>query len=459
MTLAEQLADWVTGLRYDDLPKAVVASVEDRVMDILGICVAAQDGDAATAARRVAERWAGTEEASMVGQGRRLPAASAALVNGTCAHSLDFDDTHLPSIVHPSAPMVPALLATAESHQATGRDLVVALAAAYEMNTRLSMAQYDPQLGNSVFFERGLHATAMIGAIAGAAGCARLLGANREETMHTIGIAASMGSGLVEANRVGGSVKKFHGGWAAHAAVTAAELAAEGLTGPRTVLEGRFGFFQAYCGEQWRPHEVTAALGERWDTPAIFFKPYPCNHFTHAVADAAFALKARGLRPGDVDHVTIGTAQASWRTIGDPIEEKRHPRSGYHGAFSAPWVFACALAGGGGLGLSTADFADSLLSDPVRSRIAEACDVVVDDECSRVFPHQFPAVVAVRTISGQDLGERVMTNLGGPERPLSRDQLVRKLSDNAGSRSGAIAEACAKLDRLPNVDELLAAVR
>lgn len=453
--LAVQLADWAAGLRFEDIPGAVVESARERVMDLLGICVAARAADAGVAVRALRDEWGtGRPEASFIGEPARGGAAVAALVNGTYAHSLDFDDTHLPSVVHPSAPMVPAILAQAEAAGAGGREALTALVVAYELNTRLSMAQYDPELGNSVFFERGLHATSILGAVAAAAGCARLRGLDAGGVADAIAIACSMGSGLIEANRAGGSVKKFHGGWAAHSAVAAAGMVAHGLTGPPTVLEGRFGLFQAFCGERWRPEQVTAELGTRWDTPGILYKPYPCNHFTHAIVDAVRGFKARGLRAADVERVTIGTAQASWRTIGDPIEEKRRPRTPYHAAFSAPFVFATAMLGGGGLGVAADDFSEATLADPKRKALAEACDVVVDAECTRIFPNQFPAVVVVRRRDGVELEKRVLRN-----RVLSRDELLQKLALNAGPLAQRIADACAALDTAASVEELMTATR
>jgi 2-methylcitrate dehydratase PrpD len=213
--LAGQLGDWAAGLRTEDIPEPVVASAKDRVMDVLGICVAAIPVDAAVAVRALREEsGAGRPQATFVGEEPKGSAAWAALVNGTYAHSLDFDDTHLPSIVHPSAPMVPAVLAQAEACGTTGAQALAALVVAYELNTRLSMAQYDPELGNSVFFEHGLHATSILGTVAAAAACARLRGLDAAGIANAIGIACSMGAGIIEANRAGGSVKKFHGGWA-----------------------------------------------------------------------------------------------------------------------------------------------------------------------------------------------------------------------------------------------------
>lgn len=454
-TLALELAEWAASLTFEAIPLEVVESAADRVLDTLGICVAAFGEDAGVAARALRDEWGpGRAEADFVGEHVKGGAAIAALVNGTYAHSLDFDDTHLPSVVHPSAPMVPAVLASAQAAGASGSQLLTSLVAAYEVNTRLSMAQYDEVLGNSLLFERGLHATSILGTVAGAVGCAKLRGLDSDGIANAIGIACSMGAGLLEANRSGGTVKRFHCGWAAHSAVTAAALAAHGLTGPATVLEGRFGFFQAFCGDRWRSSAVTDALGERWGTTEILYKPYPCNHFTHAIVDAAMAFKARGLRPEAVEWVTIGTAAAPWRTIGDPIEEKRHPRTPYHAAFSAPFVFATALAGGSGLGVSVQDFTEATLADPERRRLSESCDVIVDEECSRIFPNQFPAVVRVRTRDGRELEEKVFKN-----RVLGRNEILAKLGQNAGRLAEGLAAGCANLHLAASVDRLMEATR
>ena len=179
----------------------------------------------------------------MIGGEERCPAPAAALVNGTLAHALDFDDTHLPSVLHPSASVVPAALAVAEARGRSGAEALHAIAVGIEINVRLGSAGYDATQRVNLFFERGLHATSICGALAAAGAAALLLGLDAAGVADAIGIAASMGAGLLEANRTGGTVKRVHCGWAAHAGVCAAELARSGLTGPPTVLEGRFGFF------------------------------------------------------------------------------------------------------------------------------------------------------------------------------------------------------------------------
>ncbi|NBH07220.1 MmgE/PrpD family protein, partial [Amycolatopsis sp. SID8362] len=375
--------------------------------------------------------WGGEGRATAIGTGDRLPEPSAALLNGTLAHSLDFDDTHLPSVLHPSASVVPAALAVAESRGATGAQLLDAIGVGVEITVRLGMAGYDEELGNSVFFERGLHATAICGALGAAAAAAMLSDVDEAGIADALGIAASMGSGLLEANRTGGTVKRVHCGWAAHAAVTAAGMARHGITGPPTVLEGRFGLLQAFCGDQSDVDAIVDGLGERWELPGIFFKPYPCNHFTHAGIDAARRLRARGVDPAEIVELELGAPTAVLRTIAEPREAKIRPQSGYHAAFSGPYTVAAGLLGGGGLGVFHDDFTDEAAADPARLALAAKVRCVPDARCDEIFPHQFPAVLRARLRDGSELEERVDANRGGPQNPLSADELATKFRLNA----------------------------
>ena len=249
-------------------------------------------------------------------------------------------------------------------------------------------------------------------------------------------------------------------GGAAHAAVAAAQLAAHGFTGPPTVLEGRFGFYRAWLHGKFDPAAITGGLGETWLVPDIFFKPYPANHFTHAAIDAAIELRSAGLAPGDVESATLGVAAPTGHTIGEPIEVKRAPRTGYMAQFSGPYAVAAGLLGGAGLGVGLADFTDELAVEPARRALMARVDVVADDRCSEVFPHQFPAVLRVRTKDSRELVAEVMANRGGPGWPLSYEELATKFRDNAGrlldaATVTATERAVADLDHARSLDDLL----
>ena len=458
-TLAQLLARFATEAGYDRLPDEVRDSVRKRVLDVLGICVAATPLETSAAAREFARWQGGHPQAHAVGMAEPIPAALAAFVNGVLAHSLDYDDTHLPSVLHPSAAVVPAALAAAEAAGADGKALVAAIAAGLEVTVRLGMAGYDADSRNSTFFEHGQHATSICGAMGGAVSAALLFGLDADGITHALGIAASMASGVIEANRTGGTVKRLHCGWAAHSAVSAAQLARCGFTGPPTVLEGRFGFFEAWLHGRFDPAAVTDRLGTEWAVPGIFFKPYPANHFTHAALDAAIALRARGLRPEDVAAVELGVAAPTVRTIGEPIDVKRAPETGYMAQFSGPYAVAAGLLGGSGLGVGLDDYTDALARDPRRRALMAKVDVVADDTCTAIFPRQFPAVLRVRTHDGGQLVEEVLTNRGGPERPLSYQELTTKFRDNAGRLLDAevvegIHRTVARLDTLDAVGDL-----
>lgn len=460
LTLAQQIGLFARSSGFERLPAEVTGSVRQRILDILGICVAATPLDTSAAARGWVLDQGGRPQARAVGLADPVPAALAAFMNGVLAHSLDYDDTHLPSVLHPSAAVIPAALAAAQAAGADGRAVIAAVAAGLEVCVRLGMAGYDPGAGNSTFFEYGQHATSICGTLGGAVSAGLLLGLDEDGLTHALGVAASMAAGVLEANRTGGTVKRMHCGWAAHAAVSAAQLVCHGFTGPPTVLEGRFGFFQAWLHGRFDPAAITGGLGSEWAVPRIFFKPYPANHFTHAAIDAAIALRGRGVSPADVESATLGVAAPTVRTIGEPIETKRAPQTGYMAQFSGPYAVTAGLSGGGGLGVGLDDFTDELARDPARRALMARVDVVADDRCTAVFPHQFPAVLRIRTTDGRELVSEIMTNRGGPDRPLSQAELVTKFRDNTGRLLTAAAQeqieqAMARLEELTDLDDLL----
>ncbi|MCF8590018.1 MmgE/PrpD family protein [Gordonia liuliyuniae] len=463
-TLAQQLAGFAAGTSYDDLPVDVVQSVKMRVLDTLGIATAAASLETSRAAREWARRQGVAEQGtgtSGIGVAQPLPAAQAAFVNGVLAHSLDYDDTHLPSVLHPSASVVPTALAAAERIGADGRAVIRAIAVGLEVCVRIGMAGYDRKAGNSTFFEHGQHATSICGAMGASVAAALLDGADEKRIVDTLGVAASMASGIIEANRTGGTVKRIHCGWAAHAAISAAELVGLGLTGPPTVLEGRFGFFQAWLHGTFDASEITDGLGTRWSVPDIFFKPYPANHFTHAAVDAAAALREQGVGIDEIETLVLGVPEQNKRTVGEPIEVKRTPDTGYMAQFSGPYAVALGLLGGTGLGAGLDDYTDELAHDRRRREIMAKVDVVADERCTEIFPLQFPAVLTARLTGGRDVVTEVLTTRGGPARPLSFDELTAKFRDNAlraltEDEADQLAATCRRLDECADLRGLMA---
>nr|WP_213451298.1 MmgE/PrpD family protein [Micromonospora sp. NBRC 107566] len=425
-----EFAAWAHTSYTEGLSASIRSDATWRALDLLGNSLAAVNSEPARIAHAVARSWGDGSEATAIGSNVRYPAAAAAFVNGTLGHALDFDDTHLPSIVHPSASVVPAALAAAEASGAIGAQALDAMAIGVELAVRLGMAGYDVERNVSVFFERGYHATSICGAIGASVAAALLAGLDADGVASAAGIASSMGAGILEANRTGGTVKRVHCGWAAHVGVSAASLARHGLTGPPTVFEGRFGLVSSHCGDGMDAGVTVAELGTRWHSDHIAFKPYPCNVFTHAIIDAAVALRADGVRAEDIRAIEVGGAEAALRTIAHPAEEKARPESGYHAAFSAPYTVASALIGGEGLGLSHGDFESGRLAEGLRMDLAAKVSCVVDETCDRLFPAQLPAVVRVTMTDGRVHEHRVDASRGSPANPLSEEELLTKFRGN-----------------------------
>ena len=453
-TVLEAFARFISRQRTRPLPVDVTESAELRVLDTLGISAAAAAAGLHDGVLAMVRDMGGREESSVVGSGVRMPAAQAALVGGTLAHSLDFDDTHLPSIVHPSATIVPTALAVGEALNSDGREIVIAIAIGIETTVRLALGGMPDDAVNE-FFERGWHATSICGTLGAAATAAYLAGLDEDAIGDAIAIAASFAGGVLEANRSGGTVKRLHCGWAAHAGINAAQLAGHGFSGPRTAIEGRFGFYRAFVGDRFDPQRAVDGLGDHWEVPGIFYKPYPANHYTHGAIDAALQIKAD---PSfDVQHVRLielGSSTAALRTIGEPRPDKIRPKSGYHAQFSGPFTVATALLGGGGLGVWFDDFTDEKARDERILSLAAKVETFVDPEVDRLFPGQFGAVLRVHTDTGHVFEKRVLANRGGPDRPLSRDELRAKFLLNAtrllpAARAEELASAIGRLRDAP----------
>lgn len=442
------------------LPARIAEDSVSRVTDTIGISIAARDTAPVRSALTLAREWGGATQSTVLGHGDRVPAPTAALVNGTAAHALDFDDTHLPSILHPSASAVPAALAATEAAGGSGEQLLAAIAVGNEVAIRLGNAADNPAIGNNEFFERGLHATSICGAIGSAVAAGMSYGLDAERIRHALGIAASMGAGLLEANRQGGSVKRIHCGWAAHAGVTAALFAREGLTAPDTVLEGRFGFFNAYTGMHPIADAFLDGLGDEWELDRCFVKPYPTNVFTHTGIDAAQRLARRGIALEEIDRIELSVPMAVTRTIANPREAKIRPESPYHAQFSGPMTFAIAYRGGSGLGLSLDDFTQEALDDPLVRGIAERVWYVEHPDAEAAYPERLPTIARVMLRDGSVIEERIMANLGTAERPLSAAQLSTKFDltvrDLTAMQSTQLRAAIAAIPQTQNISDLFA---
>ncbi|HEV8033171.1 MAG TPA: MmgE/PrpD family protein [Stellaceae bacterium] len=300
-----QLARYAAALRYEDLPEAVVACAKDAIIDTVAACIC---GSALPWSRIVidyAERTGpgGTSHILGRGRGSAVQAPAAALANGALAHAFELDSLTRPGAgAHPGATVLPPALAVAQQPgiNATGRDLIAAFVAGNEVMIRIGRATGHTNEA------RGFHAPGTTGPFGAAVACGHLLGLDERAMTNAIGIAGSLAGGLLEfARGDGGMVKRLHLGRASEAGVLAASLAAAGFTGPRTVLEGQFGFLRVFCTE-WEEAALTRNLGHEYVILSTVLKRYPVHATAHAAVRAVRDLRAEHGFPGSaVEAVTV----------------------------------------------------------------------------------------------------------------------------------------------------------
>src|SRR6516225_2592011 len=281
------LAEFVAGLRLSDVPVPVRARALQLMLDAVGVGLAAGRYPFAERTLAAATALGGRGTSSVIGHSQRLPLRDAALVNGVLLHGLDFDDTHLDAIIHPTVACLPTALGMAEARGASGADMLAGYIAGMECAIRI---------GASVkggFHHVGFHATGVIAHFSSALVAGRLLGLDPDALVRAQGIAASTASGVQVFLEEGAWTKRLHPGWGAVAGITAATLARYGFKAPTRPYEGKFGFFDTHLQHPPAPIDLPAefaTLGSVWELAQTAVKPYPVCHFIHGCADAAIGL-------------------------------------------------------------------------------------------------------------------------------------------------------------------------
>lgn len=444
---AQRLAQFALELRAEEIPPHVQAAAKLHLLDTLGCGLAAVAIGGGDAGRAVAQGMAGTPEATLIGGFERVPAPSAALANGILIHTLDYDDTHAEAVAHVSAVVVPAALAVAEARGADGREFLTALIAANEIVARIGA------VASGEFHERGFHPTAVAGVFGATAAAARLSDDGLEQAVSALGIAGSMASGLFAYLDDATSTKPIHAGWAAHAGIIAARLAAAGAEGPPHILEGRFGLFDAFIGRIPDLADALADLGSRWETPRIAYKPYPTCHFCHGALGSAASLQ---LEPGAVSGIIAIVPPGAVDVVLEPVAAKLEPRTPYEAKFSLQHSLAAMIVNGG---VGTSTYTEDAIADPAVRALARKVSYEVRD-----FPSSFGGAVEVRTTDGQVLRAELPHPAGTAENPLGDAAVLAKYRDNAAlslppdhvTRLEDVVESLERRRDLSSVAEVLA---
>jgi 2-methylcitrate dehydratase PrpD len=436
--IMDALVDFVLGLEVAALPPAVVEGAERSITDWLGTALRGATEPLATALGAVIDATGGEPQATIVGRGRRTSALLASLANGAQSHALDFDDTHLPSIVHGAAPVAPVVLALGEWQRRAGADALAAFVAGFEVETRLGRV-----LGRALA-DRGWHVTGILGHFGAAAAAGKLLGLDAARLAHALGIAGTQAAGLEQS--FGTMSKPLHPGKAAMNGLLAALLARQGYTGATAMLDGVHGLPATFLGVT-DVSRAAEALGKRWEILENSTKPYAACHLTHATIDAARAIRERVAPAAS----SVESVRCRVHPLVLKVANQANPRTGLAAKFSVAYCAATALLHGEA---GEAAFSETGVADAGVGRVMPRVTVEADPGFGIGT-----AVMTVRLADGRQVEERVTAARGMPERPLTRDELEAKFRGLASvvlppPRLDALAAALRRLPDLPDVGEL-----
>jgi len=433
------LAEFVNGTSYKDIPFEVRDHCKLIFLDWLGVTMAGSREEIASVMIKMVREIDGeviSDQATVLGKGVKTDILKAALANGSMSHALDLDDYHGPTITHPTATFLPAILAVAENNNLGGRDIITAMTVAFDVLVRIGYG------AKRIHYDRGWHATSTLGRFGAAAGAGKLMGLNVDALVNAFGIAGTVAGGV---RQVFGTMgKPFHAGKASMDGILAALLAQKGFDCSKEIIEGENGFMHLFS-ENPDIDKMLDRLGKYYHLPTVSFKPYASCGGTHTTIDLMRELRGKEDIPIDeVEEIIIEVSRIMVDAAG-----KIEPKNALEGKFSVYYCAAVALAEGGA-GLDK--FTNEKVNAPELVALRKKVKTVIVPETDL----HFGARAVIRMKDGREFRACAKSPKGGPENPLSYDELVGKfrgLVENV-IPAGNIDELVARIMKLEDVSNI-----
>ena len=417
------LSEWAAGFRLQHAPREVVERMKALVLDLLRVVAVGAKLPWSRDARKYALRLGGKPSSTVLWYGDRMDPPRAAFVNGSFAHACDLDDTHVGSMHHSGAAVLPAILAVAEQDNASGRALLEAAIVGYEACLRIGLA-VQPQL-----FQKGFLATATVGPLGAALAAGKVMGFKAQDLAGTLGSACTYAGGLAQFYKSGSVIKRVNAGKAAECGVISALLVRDGIWGPRDILEGAAaGFFRAFSDAP-RPEKVTGDLGRGYRLMEVSTKVHAGAGRLQATNDAGLALaSAHQLAPAHIADVEVGIPKVIQGML-----TKNDPHDMQSAMLSVPFSLAMALAlgrkRGPAAGITPTDY-DDLIGDREVRALSMRVRCVVDPEIeAKTNTEEVPSRVTLKLADGRTLEAKVDHPRGSPHRPMAWDETAALFRD------------------------------
>jgi len=451
-----KIAEFVSGLTYEKIPAEVCDRIKLLILDSLGCAIYGAELEWCRILRGTLERLDATRTTSIWGTAARLSSDHAALVNGTQVQGFELDDVHRKAVLHVGAVTLPALIAVAESHaQLSGRDFLTAAVAGYEIGPRVGLCMGQEHIG------QGWHSGATVGIFSAAAGAARGLALDADKNVHALGIAGTQSSGLMAA-QYGAMVKRMHAGRAAQSGLYGALLAKDGFTGIVDVFEAPYGgFCTTFSRSQDRFNlaELSAGLGERFETMRISLKFYSCVGSNHTTLDAIRDIrKRRPFELDEIDSIVVSGSQVTVDHVGWPYK----PEGLTAPQLNLPFCVATLLIEGD---VFVDEFTPSCVDDDARIKLSRKVKVMHDPAITALGSAQRHKVrVEINFRDGSTERETREAPRGSEQSFASDDDIVgkfRKLTRGVmtATQQDDLIDAVLGLDKLPDSRTLIERLR
>ncbi|NGM20832.1 MmgE/PrpD family protein [Roseomonas stagni] len=444
-------ASWAAGVTLERVPTEVIESTKLRILDLIGVMLAARPLPLVAAARQAALSIDGGGGARILGDTQDVSPMAAAFVNGVMTAVLEFDDTHIESFIHPTAPVVSVAFAEVTRRRVSGADLIRAVLVGSELTCRLG--RITPVRLHTL----GFHPTAVFGVFGGVYALAALRGHGAGLIADAIGAAGSLSAGLNASFEDGSSTKMMHVGTAATGALRALALAEAGISGPLPVFDGRFGWFRSHVQgrDDLRFDALGDGLGEVWEVLNIAAKVHPCAFTMMPHIECAIVLRDRhAIRPEEITGVTCRIGKRSFATVCEPVADKRRPSTTWHGRISLQHTVAEALVRGR---MDKDAYAEAALHDPGINRIADLVEYEDDPDTTAT---RSGGMVTVHLRDGRVVSHRIDDMRGTRANPMTAADVIRKFRANVdgvltSAQADSAIDAVLRLETLEDVAPLL----
>jgi 2-methylcitrate dehydratase PrpD len=444
--LTVPLVDHALNLKYDSIPAKVIERMKQHFLDFLAVSFGGSLMESSVAIMQGVNDLTDSATGSCVvlGDSTLYPPHYAALLNGTFAHTMDFDDTHRESIMHPGATIFPTLLALAEETKASGKEFLTAAIVGYDVGTKVGKA-HGPT-ASPIGFMR----TSTLGLFASTAAGARLLGLTADQTKNAMGLNISQAAGSMQFMANGAWNNRIQAGLAAHNAILSLRMACRGFLGASDPIEGRFGYLALYARQIGYFFKALDGLGSDFEVMNTGIKPYPSCRQTHTAIDAITHMVSENeLVPADIEKVQIYLNQLDYDAVGGPTEIKAHPSTAVDAQFSV--YFAAAVSAVHGC--FTWDSYQYIETLDIQNMI-ERIHVNIVPTLANMH-----AGVTIVTRDGRQLVREPAPPKGDPENPMSWEEIESKFKGLADkvlgtSKTRSVSQLVNNLEMLPSLTDI-----